>query len=884
MKVNYQIIRAICLRDLRLYFSNPTGYVFITLFIFLSAAAAFWQERFFLNNLANLDQLNDLFPYLLLLFAPAITMGVWADERRQGTDELLLTLPATDLEVALGKYLSALGIYTAALLLSLSHVLVLFWLGNPDIGLMFANYLGYFLIGAAFIATGTFASLLSPSATIAYIFGALFCALFVYFGNVAGILGESLERSASGLTVSPHFRDFATGVVSLSGLLYFLSIAALMLYTNVILLGRRRWPREADGHKMWVHVAVRLIALVIAVISFNMLVERFGFRLDFTAERLHSLSKETRSLLKALPDERPVLVQAYVSPEVPEGYTQTRSNLLSFLRAIDATAGDRVQVLVHDTEPFSDEARDAREKFGILPRQVSGAGATGSVADIFLGVAITGGAEEDVIEFFDRGLPTEYELVRSIRVVSGTSRKKVGVLNTEAQLFGGFDFNTFQSRPSWPVVDELRKQFEVAQISATDSIAEPLDGLVVALPSALPQEEMDVLLGYIQQGNPTLLLVDPLPVINIGLAPLEKAGANTNPFTRNQGPQPKPKGNINAFMTALGVAWNPGQVIWDGYNPHPDLSSLPPEIVFIGTGNQNPATFNPNYAGSADLQEMVLLFPGTLSGMSGFAGQFEPILRSSTVAGSVNYNDLVQRSFFGTQLVQQNRPRYATGVDYVLAARVQVAQGDTTGAPPLDLVVVSDLDFVSQQFFEIRRRGVENLNFDNITFFLNCMDLLVGDDSFVALRNRRVKHRTLRSVEARTSAFTLRRTEEEREAESEAQVALREAQQRLTEKVTEVQQRQDLDAQTKQIMARNLQEVENRKFEALQTVIEAERDAKIQASKESMERQIRRIQSNIKTFAGLLPPIPIFGMGIFIFYKRRGREREGAAAARRLRN
>lgn len=884
--VNLTAVMALCKRDLRLYFSNPTGYVFITLFIFLSAAAAFWQQRFFLNNLANLDQLNEMFPFLLMLFIPAITMGVWAEEKKQGTDELLLTLPATDFEVVLGKYLSTFGIYTAALLLSLSHLVVLFWLGNPDLGLMAANYIGYWLLGAAFVSLGMFASLLSRNVTIAFILGAIFCAALVELSPVGGVLGRGVERSLHAFTVWEPFNDFSRGVVSLSGIVYFLSVTATMLYLNVVLIGRRNWPRPVGGGRMGFHHAVRAAALVAAVVALNALVGRASARVDFTAEKLHSLSTETRRLLREIPKDRPVLVQAYLSKEVPTSYVQTRANLVGFLREIDAAAGGRVEVLIHDTEPFSSEARDAREKFGILPVELPVLQGRVQNTQVFMGVAFTCGAEEEVIAFFDRGLPVEYELARSIGVVAGTERKRVGILNTTAKLFGGFDFNTFQSQQGWPVIDELKKQYEVVQVSATNPITDRPDVLLVALPSSLPQEEMDNLIAYIEAGNPTLLLDDPLPIVDLALSPLEEAGADVNPFMRGRGPEPKPKGDVEALMSRLGIRWQTAQVIWDQYNPHPDLANLPPEIVFVGRGNNNPDSFNPRYPATAGLQEVVFMFPGAIERVAGSKYTFDGLVKTGTMSGSLHYNDFVQKSFFGTQMVNPRAARRTTANDYTLAALVRgaPAAADTAEARrAVNVIMVADLDFISSQFFEIRKRGIEGLLFDNVTFILNCIDMLAGDDSFIALRNRRVTHRTLETVENKAREYVERRAEEEHQAVLGAQRALMEAQGRLDRRVREVRARTDLDEQTKEIMARNIQEVESRRFEAAKTTIDADRDAKLQRSKENTESQIRSIQNGIRLLAGLAPPIPVFIVGIVMFLRRRKREKEGAAAARRLR-
>jgi ABC-2 type transport system permease protein len=587
MRTRKRVIRAILRRELASYFATPTGYVFITLFVFLSAMAAFWQERFFATNLANLDQLNRFFPYLLIFLVPAISMSLWAEEKKQGTEELLLTLPATDLQIVLGKYLAALAIYSVALAVfpqSRGGALVA---RQPDPGLMFSTYLGYWLMGAALLTLGMLASALTDNLTVAFILGAVFCSVPVFLNYAGSIVTGAPQRLAEKLSVVEQFRDLSTGVITLAPLVYFASFAAATLYLNVVILGHRRWrtgPKAPFDARAPGRPRAGLAAIVA---SLTLLASNSRLRLDVTSEQIHSLSAETKTLLRSIDRRQPVFIQAYFSPDVPRSYVEARSGLVAMLREFQAVSDGGVNAKIVETVKYSPQAREAQERFGIKPFRVPASEESARVMnEIFLGLAFTRGSEEFVIPFFDRGLPVEYELMRSIRVVSRAKRKKIGILNTPAKLFGGLDFQSRAQSQEWSIVSELRKQYEVAQVSPDTDYPDDLDTLLVALPSALDAAA----------GRPAHRVCRARQAY--AAAGRSHAGLRSGSRAAGGAAGGPPKANLRPLMDLLGVAWQTNRIAWDNYNPHPQLKSLPKEVIFVAQGLQSERPHHRRIAGS----------------------------------------------------------------------------------------------------------------------------------------------------------------------------------------------------------------------------------------------------------------------------------------------
>jgi len=873
-------MRAVFRRNFTAYFINPTGYVFITVFILLSAIAAFWRDAFFQNNLANLDQLNAFYPLLILFFVPSLTMNIWSEEHREGTDELLFTLPASDIDIVLGKYFAALGIFTVAVLLSLSHLLILCWLGDPDLGLLTATYLAYWLSGAALLAVGMIGSYLARNATVAFLVGAVLCSMLIFIEPLQLLTGDELGRSLRLVGIEPHFRTMAEGSVEASAVIYFAAVTIIALSINVWLVGRRR---RSTGVRIGIAVAegaIRLTAMVVIAASLFAMIDRSGIIIDATSEHLHTLQSPTIDLMREIPADQPVVVQAFISRDMPESFIGLRKTIENVLRRLDDVGGERVTVVVHDVEPFTERAAHASEDYGIESRTVpSVQGGQRITMPVYLGLVFTSGPNEFVIPFFDPGLPVEYELARSIRTVAQTDRKVIGVMQTDAQPFGGLDFRIRMNRPDWSFVEELRKQYDARRVNPSGPYPENLDALVVIMPSSLTQPQLDMLDDAIRGGLPTLLLDDPFPQFNLALAPTQSKPPPTDPLGRPTG-EPAQKGAYTSFLSSFGLRTRMSAIVWSRANPHPSLSGWPPEVVFVTDHPRNPTPFDEASPISAGLQNVMLIYPGFIGRMSTVPDErltFTALMSTGHDAGETSWDDIVQATRFGPQL-NTDPERFPSPEPYTLAMHVRgsVDDGDDDDeASSIDLIVTADADIISEAFFQFRRQNVSDLRFDNVTFALNCIDVLAGDASFVALRKHRARHRTLTRVEAESQQFEVRQQREREEAELEAESQLAAAQQRVDELIAEIGQRTDLDENTRRIRIDQVRIAEQQRLRVVEARIERERQQRINRARTEMEQGISSIEQRIKWFAAFVPPIPALIVALLLFAHRQRRERRG---------
>jgi ABC-2 type transport system permease protein len=243
-------ILTIARREFRAYFTTPLAAVFLVIFLFLAAFMTFNVGGLFERGQADLRPFFQFQPWLALFLVPAVSMRLWAEERRTGTIELLATLPFTIADLVLGKFLAAWGFTTLALLLTLPIWITVSWLGDPDHGVIVVGYLATALLSGAFLAIGGCVSACTKNQVIAFVLCAVVCFLILLAGFPAaldlvrswlpGSVGEPLAQALGSISAMSHFDSMMRGVIDLRDILYFISIKAAFLYLTVIIVDWRK--------------------------------------------------------------------------------------------------------------------------------------------------------------------------------------------------------------------------------------------------------------------------------------------------------------------------------------------------------------------------------------------------------------------------------------------------------------------------------------------------------------------------------------------------------------------------------------------------------------------------------------------------------------------
>jgi ABC-2 type transport system permease protein len=242
------IIKALFRRELRSYFATPVAYVFIVIFLLLMGTFTFYLGGFYERGQADLQPFFSFHPWLYLFLVPAIAMRLWAEERKTGSIELLMTLPITAWQAVLGKYLAAWAFTGIALVLTFPIWITVNYLGDPDNGVILAAYIGSFLMAGGFLAIGACLSAITRNQVIAFVitvvvsFGFLLSGFPMVLDLFSGWAPQAIVDGVASLSFLTHFASISKGVIDLRDLIYFALLIAGFLYANTIVL---QW-KQAD--------------------------------------------------------------------------------------------------------------------------------------------------------------------------------------------------------------------------------------------------------------------------------------------------------------------------------------------------------------------------------------------------------------------------------------------------------------------------------------------------------------------------------------------------------------------------------------------------------------------------------------------------------------
>jgi ABC-2 type transport system permease protein len=772
---------ALFLKEVRSFLNSLIGYITITIFL-LATGLFIWvisgMENVFEIRTSTLNSLFFNAPLVFMFIIPAITMRMFAEEKRTGTLELLYTKPLTDTQIILGKYLAGFFLIFLAILPTWIYYISIYNMGDPvgniDTGGTFGGFIGLYLIGAVYVAIGTFCSAVTRNQVLSFLFSLVICFIlytgFDFIGSY-NLLGAGWDAAAQSIGIRQHYATLQKGVLDVSDIIYFLGlVVTFLVLTRLVLLRGRGVTKNL----------IQAGIIYGIIIALNVVGHQISFRLDMTEEKIHSLSDGFVDLLENDLD-KPVLVTVYMAgDDFPAQVESLRRNiedkLVEFNRISDGVV--KYQFINPSEDPEAQEAVEKQlEKAGLNQKFVREQ-SDSKISDILFwpGAIIEYGNDKtEAIQFIgggmgmvDRGLLSiaanqlEFRFLQALKKLSQKEYPKVAFLHGHGEL----DPNATIS-----IRGHLNASYNVSDIELKDSNGNELiyalggySGLIIAQPkSKFSDKEKFILDQFAMNGGKIAWLIDPLNVKEDSLYRLGQTKAEAYDL------------NLSDLLYNYGARLNEELVISERCGPIYNIEQRQPadwDFFVMGRNtNNDPVASNLNpvklkYVGSLDpvgdesITKRILLESSPNSKVFKNPARvsfafLKPSYRPTYVGEGVGARNTAMmlegdfKSFYRNSLdpAYRNNP----GVEFKEQATdgkmLIVADGDiiknlisTKKAPgskinPETDVLSPDIEFVVQ--------GQPYPAYANIDFFSNAFDDLMGQENLIALRGREFKQRPI---------------------------------------------------------------------------------------------------------------------------------------------
>ncbi len=776
-------------KELASFFSSLIGYLTIIVFLVLTGLML-WVFKGDFNILdygfSGMDGLFIIGPFLYLFLIPAITMRMFAEEKKNGTMELLLTKPLSEMTLIWAKFLAGLTLVLISLLPTLVCYFSVYALGDPvgniDTGSVAGSYIGLLLLGAAFVAIGLFASSITNNQIVAFILAALMSA-FMHLGFESiyrmGFLGNA-DLFVRSLGMSYHYESISRGVIDTRDVIYFASVIALFLLATRIVLQSRKWHGWRKKKDLRRSHWIELGAGILIVIFVNVISYYFFTRLDLTSEKRYTLSKSTKNLLKKV--DEPVLYRVYLEGEFPADFKRLQNETKEMLNQFRAY-NKNIQYEFVNPNNFDDQQE--RQVFyqklaqkGIMPTQIqvnTGNGVTTQVLIPAADVIYKGNETSiqllqsqkyvDQSQLLNNSIQSlEYVLSNPIRALARGQKPTVAFMRGHGELelpnmadliTTLYDYYNLDTARMDGNINSLTGRSQDPKDSTSFHFHNKYDLIIIAKPKkTFSERDLYILDQYVMYGGKLLWLIDPLDADLDSLQNAGQAIATRFPL------------NIDEMLFTYGVRVNPDLVMDVRCRPipmtvgmvgdQPQIQFQPwlyfPEIVPLSPHPivRNLDLIKTDFVSSINLidngiDKTVLLATSEYTRVKNAPAIYD-LNEAKTEPDQRLFNHknvpvavLLEGSF---QSMFRNR---LTPEFMELPSMGYRAQGDSTR-----MIVLSDGDIIKNRFnyndgttYPLGYDFYTETMYANKELLLNCIDYLVGEEGSIASRSRNIKIRKL---------------------------------------------------------------------------------------------------------------------------------------------